>query len=916
MFTSTRALSVKHALNYHRRDYTLAAENRLYYAKSALVEGHFEGKLAAKLGLQGAVDRATYERLVLGQHPLTGEQLIGHRNTSRAANGKEISHRAGYDLTFAAPKSISIMAGPGGDKRIVEVHREAVSETLKVVEEFVQSHSSGDIPARTTGNLVASVFEHDVARPDDDKQGIHAPQPHLHSHCIVANMTDAGDTIRSLEARAFFKHQVYFTSVYQGYLARGLQQLGYKTVPGEGNSVEIAGISKAYRVAMSDRAEAIKREAQKQGLSGAEAMALLQKRTRNKKVDWEPEHLRAEHLKVSAKFGSPEPELLKQALRSQGFSMTPEQIRVHADKAIAHSRESLFERNSVVSEVEILQEALRHGRGTVTHSDVAKSLSRGVTKGQFNERTIRQNVPGKHYTIPELQDAEWRSIRIMHDGQGQSKAMAPGITEDQIIRKNAMLNPDQRRALQQIVTSNDNIFSVQGLAGTGKTTLLREVRRYAADADYEIQGLAPTSTARQNLADAGVKAKTLQKHLSRKEMDSGPRKLFVLDEASMVSTMQMSRLLAGLRAQDRLLLTGDRAQHKSVEAGSTFAQLQDFGMETIKLDAIIRQVEPTYLEIVNKLAAGNVYGAVADMEKQSRIHQEGISAKRYEAIAEDFAARPLGSTLVVSGTNQSRSELNQAIRTKLQQDGKIGRDTFTATILTARSELTAADRKRSEAYNVGDVIQFHKRHKTLGVRSGEYAKVLGVSGPTNEIVVRINSGRLIRYDPAKHSGVTVAVESQRTFASGERLMFTGIRKDLEISNRDFGTLEALDSRGNAGIRMDDGRTIQANLGELRNVDYGYVSTSYSSQSATFDSVIVNVATQSQTSNRELAYVSMSRGRHDLQLYTDDSTKLAASLSRETERPTAIEIQKPSLDYSWNDYAESLNQPSHSYGMGI
>jgi ATP-dependent exoDNAse (exonuclease V) alpha subunit len=173
------------------------------------------------------------------------------------------------------------------------------------------------------------------------------------------------------------------------------------------------------------------------------------------------------------------------------------------------------------------------------------------------------------------------------------------------------LNASQHQAVEQVFLSREKLVGLDGIAGAGKTTTLAVIREGAEAQGYKVEGFAPTSRAAQKLADAGMETSTLQKHLARgQQPDTGERRLYVLDESSLASTKQMHEFVHRLHPNDRVLLVGDRRQHEAVEAGRPFAQLQDAGMKTVKLEEIVRQKDPELKQVVEQLARGEVREAV------------------------------------------------------------------------------------------------------------------------------------------------------------------------------------------------------------------------------------------------------------------------------------------------------------------
>jgi conjugative relaxase-like TrwC/TraI family protein len=252
MLTISKPLSASQAQTYHEKEFTAAEQN--YWKQADTIQGEWHGKLAGRFDLAGAVGAEEFARLSEGQHPATGEQLVRHRKVYeyKTEDGKTVApveHRAGWDATFSAPKSVSLTALVGGDDRVREAHREAVNVALNELERYTQARIGGNRPAEMTGQFVVAKFEHDTARPVD---GYAAPQ--LHTHSVIFNLTERENgQMRALQERSFFASQSYATTVYQSELMYRLCSLGYEIEPGKSGAPEIKGYSQEYLDASSPR---------------------------------------------------------------------------------------------------------------------------------------------------------------------------------------------------------------------------------------------------------------------------------------------------------------------------------------------------------------------------------------------------------------------------------------------------------------------------------------------------------------------------------------------------------------------------------------------------------------------------------------------------------------------------------------
>jgi len=383
----------------------------------------------------------------------------------------------------------------------------------------------------------------------------------------------------------------------------------------------------------------------------------------------------------------------------------------------------------------------------------------------------------------------------------------------------------------------------------------------------------------------------LQSHLARREepLEGQPR-LYVLDESSLASTEQMNELLHRLTLQDRVLLVGDVRHHQAVEAGRPYQQLQDAGIETVRLDDIVRQHDPALKRVVEHLSRGEVREGIQQLEQQGRVHEITERSDRLTAIAHEYARYPEG-TLVVSPDNQSRREINQIVHGLMQTAGQVEHQEHRVRVLVARQEITGADRQWAQQYAPGDVVRYTTGSTVHALNAGEYARVDQVHAQDNRLTVTRSDGERVTYDPRRLQGVTVYREAERAFATGDRVQFTAPYRERHVANRGLGAIEQIDAGGDVRIRLDSGRTIAFNTHTHPHLDYGYAVTSHSSQGQTADRVLVHVDTERAGEalvNRRLAYVAVSRGRYDAQLYTNDKAQLGAALDRDVSHRAAIE----------------------------
>src|ERR1700687_6383756 len=299
MLTISKPLSASQARTYHTREFVSQEQN--YWSRDQQGHSEWQGRLAEQWKLSGAVESEHFARLSEGQHPHTEEQLVRHQasKTYEGKFGKEITsveHRAGWDATFSAPKSVSLTALVGGDERVRQAHRESVRVALGELERYTQARIGNIHAPETTGKFIGATFEHDTARPVD---GYAAPQ--LHTHAVIFNLTarENGQT-RALQERSLFQSQQYATSVYRSDLAIRVQGLGYEIERGKHGQPEIKGYTQEYLDASSPRREQIKSHLQEIGREGAGAAQVAAHRTRDKKEIHCPEEVLQQHRELAA----------------------------------------------------------------------------------------------------------------------------------------------------------------------------------------------------------------------------------------------------------------------------------------------------------------------------------------------------------------------------------------------------------------------------------------------------------------------------------------------------------------------------------------------------------------------------------------------------------------------------------------
>jgi conjugative relaxase-like TrwC/TraI family protein len=897
MLTISKPLSAGQAQTYHQREFTAKEQN--YWSQRGVIAGEWQGRLAEQFGLTGTVSAEDFAKLSQGQHPQTGEQLVRQRAAYQYqdADGKTVKtmeHRAGWDATFSAPKSVSLTALVGGDERVREAHRESVRVALDQLEHYTQARIGGNHPPETTGKFIAAKFEHDTARPVD---GYVAPQ--LHTHVVIFNMTERADgETRALQERGFFQSQQFATAIYQSELTYRVRQLGYEITAGRSGAPEIKGYTQEYLDASSPRSQQIREYLERTGRSGKEAAEIAAHSTRDRKQIHSPREVMAAHRKLAADFGHQADAVVRAARQRSQHQEKPVNSFDRVGESLTFSRDKNFEREAVVDERALIRDGLRRGMGEITHAQVRANLDARLASGEFQIVERPQSIPSRQFTTAKTIEAEHEIIRSVREGQNHIEPVLARPQAIAVADLHPHLNRAQKTVVEDVLSSPDRIQGIQGFAGSGKTTTLTVIRSAAERQGYQVEGFAPTSRAARQLNEAGIEAGTLQGFLARSaNADLRAQKHFYLvDESSLASTNQMREFLARIAPNDRVLLVGDIRQHQGVEAGRPFEQLQEAGMRTARLDEIVRQQDPALKSAVELLATGQVSAALDALQQQGRVREIPNSEERVRAIARSYVESP-ENTLIVSPDNASRRELNAAVRQELKANGSLAPEDHTFRVLVQRQDMTGAERSWASHYEINDVVRYARGSKAVGIEAAAYASVVAINPSANQLTVEKATGELATYDPRRLTGVSVYQEIQREFSVGDRIQFTAPDKSLGVANRDMAAIEAIHPDGRLSVRLDNNRRIEFNPNEHRHLDHGYAVTSHSSQGLTTERVLVHADTSVHPDllNSRFAYVSISRASHEATLFTDDLAKLGPQLGAEVSKTSAVEInQTPCL----------------------
>ena len=847
MFTAVAQKNLADAESYF--DEHLAQND--YYAAGEIRPGQWIGIGTERLGLKDAVTREQFHALCENRNPNDDERLTQRQQ-------KADKRRVFYDFTCSAPKSVSVLAVTLEDERLVAAHEESARMAFRELETFAATRvrKQGGQKDRTTGNLIAAAFLHDSSRALD---------PLLHMHFTVFNATfdETERCWKALQAGPMYDAIRYGTAVYRNELAKRIQAIGYQIRPAK-HGFEIEGVSdevlKRFSKRSQERDRVVQEMEQRLGrkLSNNEVShAVHQSRTKKVKGISTAE-VRERQL---AQLSADERQSLER-FRASVHATHPPRMALAEDRALNHAIEHVFERKSVVPEHELLNVALSHRLGQMDLSNL-----KATVKHQPDLVRTERGLSTKQILVTELD-----LIRTVNDGCDSVAPLHPGY------RPAEWLGEDQRRAIYHVLRTSDRITGLRGLAGSGKTTALRELVIACKAAKIEPLFCAPTAAATDVLRKEGFEAVTLQSLLLPKP-SSLKNKLVVVDEAGAVGMDDMKRLF-DLAKDSRIVLSGDTGQHGSVPRGDALRLLEQHSdFKSGQLTAIRRQRKAEYRKAVELAARKRTAEAFAQLERMDAVAElsgdnvHDSAAKSYlKALAENKSA------LLVAPTWNEIEAVTEKVRAELKSSGRLAGEEKEFQVFDSLS-WTEAQKHDARQYRPGIAVRFH-RH------SGDFEKdeMVSVVAVENDSLKVQRADGTESYFPLAADAAWFDVGERRKLnvAAGEKLLLQSNWRKRFVN----GELVEVRAIQGDSILLTDGRVIPSNY---RTFTHGYAVTSHAAQGKTVDEVLVVASSRSLPAiNQAQFYVSISRGRERCRIFTDDRDLLRVHVTDSSARLAAVE----------------------------
>ncbi len=854
----------------HAKSYFSDALSRSdYYMDDVELGGQIKGKLAVRLGIEGPATKEVFFDLCDNINPVSKKPLTPRTKEERIT---------GYDINFHCPKSVSILESISRDSHIRDAFEKAVSDTMHDIERDVKTRirKDGVYNDRVTGELIYGSFVHQTARPVEGK----LVDPHLHLHAYVFNCTHdpVENRIKAGKWRDIKRDMPFYQAAFQKRLADNLVDIGYK-IRKTKNAFEIDGVPQEIINHFSKRTNEIGEIAKEKGITDAKALDGLGAKTRGKKekgmslqalkAEW-----RKEIWKLMDELNLDKNKPIRHAPGKERLMTTSKEC---LDHAIAHC----FERASVISERKILETAYKYSIGKTGPSvqeiaDLLKQDQR-IFSIKHGERQM--------CTTKDVLMEEHKMVELAKEGKGK---LAPLY----IVPPELSLEGEQYLAVYDVLTTKNRVCIIRGAAGTGKTTLMQEAVQHIEKVAKRVTVLAPTSeTARDVLRKEGFKeAETVAKFLTDPKLqDKIQDQVLWIDEAGMLGTKDMLNLLSiATKKNARVVLAGDTRQHSAVVRGDALRILNTVGgIEVSEVSKIYRQRDTDYKDAVEHLSKGNVKDGFDLLDKMRAI--KAIDPLNpHEELTNEYinTLKRKKTALIVSPTHKEGDAVTAVLRDKLRKEGLIGKKEIKS-VRFQNLNLTEAQKNDRHVLAEGQVLQFNQNMP--GIKRGSSWTIKEIKDDMIRIQDSQGETRILPSQSGKN--FDVFNKQEIALAKGDKVRITRNGYDDEKKRLNNGmTLEvaAIDKKGKLILRNKASKARYKVDPDFGHIAHAYAVTSHASQGKTVDQVYIWQPADTFGDAKQF-YVSVSRGRDAVKIYTDDREALLQNVSEVGDRQSALEL---------------------------
>lgn len=776
-------ITAAQAVSYYEKDD--------YYVRDEC--GTWQGELRNKLGFGNQVNKDDFERFI-----------------------KMNEERAGFDLCFSAPKSVSLaFCIDEHRENILAAHSKAVEDTLKLIEKneiFARVTEDGITRRVQTNNMLCAKFNHYVSRNQD---------PQLHTHCVVLNFTFYNEKKYAISNENLYDYKMLYGQIYRNYLARNLQEMGYdlNITDREKGFFELAGVDQEVIDKFSSRRQEIVKKLEEMDDFSSKAAEIATLKTRHAKENKDLNMLL---------------ESWKEDLKEFGFALKKGEVVLRNDDILAgleRAKKDISHQTFAFTDKEFYKEALRHSLGTgATLKDAEEYLKKQVEEKKMY--FLGEKDKRRYYCTRESYELEQSIFNHVEKGKNAVVGIDRKKIESYII--NTTLNDEQKEAVRHICCSRDRYLAVVGLAGTGKTYMLKHAREIFESEGYKVYGMSLAGQAAHNLqVESGIESRTIHSFLNQLEKEAGKfnpnqdlenksnwdtvgihkneKEVWIVDEASMLNNNLFNELCKAAEERgSKVVFIGDNKQLQAIGAGSSFDNMvRKNRISYVVLENIRRQKVEVLKEAVNEAVKGDVNRSL-DILSDKIIEIENRE-ERLKKIARDYVFQRSDDrkkSIILTGSNYDRHEINGYVRDNLKGLGVLKENKGHIFILRTNN-----GHKMKRELLENDKIIFLRNDNKLGVRNGQAGYIKKIE--ENNIWCETNN-KLLKID---------------------------------VNNYNY-------------------------------LDYGYALTVHKAQGQTVNKAFVHINTnQKKLNSRNSYYVDISRAKYDVKIYTNDKENLYKAVSK-------------------------------------
>jgi hypothetical protein len=685
--------------------------------------------------------------------------------------------------------------------------------------------------------------------------------------------------------------QKFIENVYYHELARSLQEFGYEVGSRNVGDFQIKGISKELRDLFSKRHRQIDEKTRellaRQPEKADGNISAIREHIAHKERDRKFPEIGLSRLQAhwDGQMTSEQWKSLRNLIHIQPTSR--EDAKMVAGRAVTWAEEHLFDRRSVVNEHELWRHALGYARGqNVTLKDIQSVTGK-------RDYIHDEKHSGKVTTREHLR-REWEIVRMVHKGLRSHQPFCHDYH-----CANPSLDAEQRLAVERILGCSGFVAVFRGGAGTGKSYTLREVETALKETARAVHVIAPQRQQVMDLEKDGFQnVETVSAFLAKGSLE--PQSVIIVDEAGQIGGKQMHALLEfALANESRVILSGDTRQHGAVEAADALRAIEKYsGVRPIELTTIRRQnpelaktIEERewikqYRQAVAEAQDGKFAESFNRLDRQGTIVQCSL-ADQHQKLVEHYLAlaKDHQSTVVVSQSWNEIHQVNEQIRLALKGEKLVGEADKVLTTFQP-VDMTDAQKRDQRSYDENSVVVFNRNVR--GFKASEAARLQAI---TETHLVVENEGRRVSIPFKQLDRITVCQAKKLALASGDRVLLKANGRsedDRKLANGELVTIKEIHEDGR--IALADGRVLSPHF---RQFVRGYAVTSYASQGKSVDHVLFSDSAVQAATNQQQWYVTISRGRKGVQIFTTDKFQLRQNVLRSGGHELALDIAKES-----------------------